>query len=311
MGRASSTERARRILALLAMLERGTHIPLDELARKLGLPIAHLADDLELLSMCGIAPYGPEDLVPLLVEEGAVHVFGALPALSRRVRLSPAEARALATALQIAGRPAGDPLVERLLAATSAVDAPGLERLVRAATAGDFATTATMASGAARSECVRITYRTGASEEESERVVEPAALFNERGVWYVEAFCRRANAQRTFRVDRIRAANLTGEHFEPRELALDGTALPIGPLPVARIHFEPAAPIPQREWPGMRVIAEDGSGTVVEVPYSGTAWIAREVLSFLGEARVESPAEVRDAVAALARQELDRLSRRT
>ena len=306
MSRISGADRARRLLMLLGTLERGAKLPLDDLADRLAAPVEEIVEDLELLSMCGVAPYGPDDLVPVLVDGDAVHVFGALPALDRRVRLSASEARALAAALQISGRPAADPLVERLLAATSAVDADALERLVRAATVGDFSFTGVLTAGATDSECIRIVYRSAGGEEETARVIEPASLFNERGAWYVEAFCRSAGARRTFRVDRIRNAEPTGERFEPRELALDATAIPGGPLPVARVRFEPGAGVSDREWPGVRVLATDDRGTLVEVPYAGTAWIAREVLSFLGRARVEEPEEVRAAVADLARRELER-----
>jgi len=296
---------------LIGMLEPGTEIPLSELAGTLGVSASQVASDLEMLSMCGIAPYSPGDLVPLYVEGDTVQIYGAMPALDRRVRLSSAEARALAAALQAAGRDSTDPLVKRLLHAASDIADPGeIERVVRTTTGADPGTHTTLASAARHSEAVRITYQTGGTETLTERVIEPHALLNERGVWYVEAFCRTAGAIRTFRIDRVADTTRTGEHFEPGPISVPGRALPTEGLPRAVVHLAPGVEVPEREWPGVRVVSENDSGTLVEVPYAGTGWIARQVASFLGAARVREPAEVREAVAQLAASELVALTDR-
>jgi proteasome accessory factor C len=300
MPKAPSSEQARRLLVLIGRLEPGTEVPLAELAGALGVSVRQVAADLELLSLCGVAPYSPGDLVPLYVEGDTVNVWGAMPALDRRVRLSPAEARALAAALQAAGRTADDPLVSRLLDATSDADPHDIERVIRTAAASDPGHHAALSLAASRHEAVRILYQTGGAEEVTERVIEPLALLNERGNWYVEAHCRLAGSVRTFRIDRVRVAELTGEHFVPIPFALPGTALPTEGLPRARVRFDPDVEVPEREWPGLRVVSEEPSGTIVEVPYAGTAWIARQVASFLGAAEVLEPAELRRAVVELA-----------
>jgi proteasome accessory factor B len=50
------------------------------------------------------------------------------------------------------------------------------------------------------------------------RPVEPIAFAHEDGTWYLLAWCRRRRAGRTFRVDRITAARLTGEPCPPRDI---------------------------------------------------------------------------------------------
>jgi proteasome accessory factor C len=225
-----------------------------------------------------------------------------------RVRLSPAEARALAAALQAAGRTADDALVGRLLEAASDADPHDIERVVRATAAADPGNHATLSLAAGRHEAVRITYQTGGSEALTERVIEPHALLNERGTWYVEAFCRLAGAIRTFRVDRIRDAVLTGERFDPKPVAVPGTSLPTQGLPRAVVRLAAGVELPEREWPGMRVLSADASGTLVELPYAGTGWVSRQVASYLGAAEVLEPAEVREAVSRLAAAELATLA---
>jgi len=311
-GRAtSSATRARRLLALLHLLERDGSYPVETIAEMLGASVSEIAEDLDALACCGVAPYYPDQLVPLFVDHGVVEVFGALPALERSVRLSVAEARALTAALQAAGLPADDPLAARLLAAAApeSVDVADLERVVRAAAApGGGAALAALAAGLHERRAVAIAYQPAGSDEAAARVVEPLALVSERGAWYAEAFCRTAGALRTFRVDRVREARLLDEHFAPRDITASGVSFSPDDLPLARVAFSAGEDFSERDWPGARAGAthEDGSFEV-DVPYSGLAWIARQVVARLGSARVVSPPEVREAVALQARTAIETL----
>ncbi len=47
------------------------------------------------------------------------------------------------------------------------------------------------------------------------RDIEPWAVFTTLGNWYVSGFCRSADAERVFRIDRIRTVTPTGERFTP------------------------------------------------------------------------------------------------
>jgi len=313
MARPTANERARRLIALLGRLQADTRIPLTELAEQLGASPAEIAADLETLSLCGVAPYDPLVLVPVMVEGDEVVVFGEIPALRGPVRLSASEAGALATALQAAGFPADDPLTSRLIAASAAsFDVEELEHVVRSAVAThDREAYETLARAIEQNEVVSLEYVRAGSEEANCRQVEPGALFSERGAWYLTAWCRSANGWRTFRVDRIRSIGPTGEKFEASRASALGGACAFDPsdLPSARLRFSPLEPFVERDWPGARVLESDADGTVVaEVPFAGTEWLSRRVLARLGEVEVIGPDKVRAAVAELGRQELERLS---
>ncbi|MFJ7247850.1 helix-turn-helix transcriptional regulator [Kitasatospora sp. NPDC098652] len=58
-----------------------------------------------------------------------------------------------------------------------------------------------------------------AAGRESDRVVEPAGLLTADGRWYLIAWCRKRQAGRGFRLDRITAAAPTGEQALPHDLA--------------------------------------------------------------------------------------------
>ena len=305
MSRTAASTRARRLLAILHLFAEDTEIPLEDLAAAVGSTPAELADDLETLSCCGVAPYSPDALVSIFVEDGMVTAWGALPALDRAVRLSAREAQALAVALQAAGMSADDPLPRRLLdAAAIDVDPVDLERVMRAAVSPDAGAYRVLALALSRHTAVRIAYRRAGAMTDRERVIEPLALLNERGAWYVQAFCRSAGAARTFRIDRIRHAEDTGDTFVPRDLGTTGSAFSVDGLPLARVRLDAGEPVSEREWPGMRPDETTGDGSViVTVPYAGTAWIARQVTARMGSAEVLEPAELRDAVRALAADE--------
>lgn len=307
MARPSAAERARRLLSILHLMQRDSRIPLERIAAISGTSIDEVTADIETLSVCGVAPYSPNELVPLFIEDGCVVVWGELPALSQTVRLSHQEAQALATALQAAGLAAGDPLVRKLLAAAAPADvsAEEIERHIRAAAipAESPEILKTLALALEQSCVARITYHGAGRSEESERDIEPLGLASERGAWYVEAWCRSAGEPRTFRVDRIRRVEMLAEHFEPRSAAsATGSAFAARGLPTARIELAPREVFLKREWPGATVVESGGedASTVIDVPYSGTGWIARQVLSRLGGARVLGPEEVRNAVRTLA-----------
>ncbi len=62
---------------------------------------------------------------------------------------------------------------------------------------------------------LRITYR-DRHDRETVRDVEPVAFAATRTEWYLMAWCRLRGGARAFRVDRIRAADDTGEPASPR-----------------------------------------------------------------------------------------------
>lgn len=304
MAKASAADRARRTIALLGQLAPHSRTPIDALARQVGATPAELAEDIVALSMCGVWPYDPYELFPVDIEGRDVVVYGEMPAIRGPVRLSTSEAAALAAALQTAGFSADDPLTARLLEAASAgFSASELESTIRSSFRTHDRTVYESLAGAVTNRSVlRIEHAKPGEEASTCREIEPVALFTERGAWYVTAWCRDSVAWRTFRVDRIRCASATGEHFEPRaDPERSDEAFSADGLPTATLRFAPGARFDVREWPGGRVTAQDEDGSLtVTVPYGGTTWLARRVAARLGSVEVMAPADIREAVRAAA-----------
>jgi len=288
------------MLALLPYLRAHEPVSLNALAAATGATPRQVAEDLTLLTFCGVPPFSPYDMVDLMIDGDTVEVYMAPPALERPVRLSPAETRALVAALETAGHEPDDPLVTKLLASVSApLDAEALMAVVRAGSAAGIRDTyETLAEALEAAAAVEIDYFTASSGLHSTRIVHPHSLRNERGAWYLSAFCRSAGEVRTFRVDRIRSARPTGEHFEKPAPPPPGSVAPRGAdLPSATLLLRAGAPFrEERDWPGA-TFAERANGDIeASVPYSSPSWVARRVAAGLGAIEVLGPDEVRQAV---------------
>ena len=310
--RTSAADHARRLLALLGRLEEQGDFPLDDLAEELDTTAPELAADLTILSVCGVAPRSPDDLVPVFLDEGVVYVWGSIPGMRGPVRLSPAEAAALAAALDAAGYASDAPLTARLLqAAAASFDAASLARSLRTGEPGRAPEAFKALAGAiATHEVLEILYHSDGSEAPRLRRVEPRSLFVDRGAWYLTAWCRSADAERTFRVDRIRSVAPTGEHFAERVSHVEDAASAFAPddLPRALLRFAAGEDFAERDWPGGSLVevADDGS-MLVEVPFAGTGWLARHISARLGRVEALDPQSVREAVATFAAAEVERL----
>jgi predicted DNA-binding transcriptional regulator YafY len=251
--------------------------------------------------------------VPVAIEGDRVEVFGSVPAMRGPVRLSLAEAEALAAALSAAGFSADDPINVKLAAASSAsLDGQELSRTLHTETAKhDAGIFEALAAATRDHEAVVLGYQRDGADAPSERTVEPLQLLADRGAWYLSAWCREAGDFRTFRIDRIRTLSGTGEHFDPGAHGTSGlgsAAFPAEGLPVAQLRFSNGQEYVAREWPGSVLAEPEKSGAVVvDVPFAGTDWIARRVVARLGRVEVLAPPSVRQAVAALAAEERRRL----
>ena len=93
----------------------------------------------------------------------------------------------------------------------------------------------TLSEGIRQRRLVEIEYQKEEEETLSTRIVEPHVLERRVPHWYVHTWDRGPDAQRSFRLDRMRSARLQREKFDPRPefeiKELSG--------PVARIWYSP------------------------------------------------------------------------
>lgn len=216
-----------RILALVPHLVAHPGARKTDVARRFGLSLAQLQADLDLVLMIGVPPFGGGDYID--VDDDGDHVTLRMADSFRRpVRLSPAEGLALLAAgralLAVPGatEPRStasdpgdtaateprDPLAGALAKLEAALDSP--EIVVALATPAELDVVRHAVDERRR---LRLEYHSAGRDEITERVVDPHAVFSAGGEWYLDAHCHGAGADRLFRVDRIRRAEMLDEHF--------------------------------------------------------------------------------------------------
>lgn len=169
----------------------------------------------------------------------------------------------------------------------------------------DPATTSTLVAAVAARRRVLVVYRSDAGRE-WEAEVDPWAVVVRHGRWYLLCHSHRANAIRTYRIDRIRGIEVTAQEFEPpRDLdpvaALEEN-LGVGwEYPTRVVFAAPLAEVAPWVRPPMGRLEAAGDGCVLSGSTSNPAMYAQEWLARLPFAfRVEGGLELRAAVATVA-----------
>jgi predicted DNA-binding transcriptional regulator YafY len=156
--------------------------------------------------------------------------------------------------------------------------------------------------GVVQRRVLRMTYRGGAREDETQRDVEPLGVVFYGGSWYLVAWCRLRQDFRHFRIDRIRRLELRSERFTARpdfnlveHLAREDADRQTVP---ARVWFAKAAQDRARRESYATLVEDrkrDGGAEFTLYTYS-LEWMARWLLSFGPNAEAISPPKLRELV---------------
>ena len=314
----SAQDRLPRLLALVPYLLARPGIRIDEAAGDFGVTAKQLRKDLELLWMCGLPGYGPGDLIDISFDEDTVTVtFDA--GMRRPLRLTGAEATALLVALRAlvdAPGVADADAIRRALAKIE--DAAGQAEPAGVAVGlgvREGATTevrSTVQSALLEKRALRMAYYTASKDEVTERVVDPMRLMIVEGRGYLEAWCRRAEAVRLFRIDRIDDAAVQDEpstpppHARPTDLT-DGFFQPEPNQRAARLVLEQDARWVSEYYPVDEVEELPDARQRVVMRYADESWMTRMLLGLGGDVHVEEPAALADALRARAADAVRRI----
>jgi proteasome accessory factor C len=310
-----TAERLGRMLVIVPYLVQHPGSELTEVAGLFDVPIDQLRRDLDLLFMSGLPPYGPGDLIEVDVDEDDRIWISMAAHFARPLRLSRSEALALylrgTELLGTAGMPVAPALASALDKLRTSLGPETLgdaERIEMADPGAPVEALEPIREAARGRRRVGIDYFAHSSGEWSSRVIDPEEVFVALGHWYVAAWDVSVDAERLFRVDRIRRVEPTGEGFAPRGLEGAGRSLytPTEDDVSVRLRLAPAA----------RWIAEyyattggqerpDGS-LDISMPARSLGWVARLLLRVGNDATVLEPPELTAQVTALARATLDR-----
>lgn len=301
--------RFRRLLAMVTWLAARKSVKLSELAEQFDMTEEAVERELMLVSMCGLPPYSPDQLIDVLVIDDVVEA--RIPDYFHRPRqLTASDALSLLTAgrtlLAVPGADQSGPLaaaLDKLSASLGGaeggvaveLDAPLLLDAVQRATDNV--------------EQIEITHYSAAKDTVSTRTVDPISVFNDAGHWYLEAYCHRAEKVLTFRVDRIEAVAATGKAPAPPKQR--GPREHVRPAPGADTETVTFTVGPHGRWvtenyPTEQVDELKSGKLRITLTISGDAFLDRLLLRLGPDVVVNKPVAKKDARQRAARRILAR-----
>lgn len=293
----ASADRVPRLLALIPYLQTHPDIDIRTAASHFGVSADELREDLNLLWMCGLPGHGPGDLIDMSFDDDHVAVtFDA--GMSRPLRLTTHEAVALIVALRTLAATPGLIEQEAVSQALAKIeDAAGAQAQAAAAVTVAVDGQDTRLAGLRRAltagKAVHLTYYSAGRDARTVRTVDPMRLLLVDGHWYLEAWCRRAEGVRMFRLDRIEELQQLDEpsrpppEVVPRDIS-GGLFLPSPGDIEVRLRLLPWARWVADYYP-CQSVAEDGESLLVTLRSSDTTWVRRLVAGLGGAAQVLHP----------------------
>lgn len=307
---ATAAERLSRLLALVPWLSHHQGVSITEAADHFGVAPDVLERDLWLVICCGLPGHGPDQLIDIQFwdDDGRITVIDP-QTLERPLRLTVAEATALLVGLRLLAQVPGGHDRGAIASATSKLERSAGSALdsgdavmvidstsdeVRAAVDG------ALAQGCA----LRLVYAGATRDAITDRVVDPLGVIHQDGYDYLDAWCRTAEAQRTFRLDRVLSAQMLAEAAAPPRNLPRATAAPAAGQAV-RIAFTEAG-----AWIADSLALEDvhrepGRGGQGTLHAADPSWLVRLVLGQGGDLVIVDPPDLRAQVAAAAREALE------
>ena len=300
-------ERLARLMTLTGILVQAARearkLDVPELCQTLQISAEELREDISVLN---IVNFGGGNYVLYAEVQGDQIEVDPEPygdSFARPARLLPLEAKALVAAIDLLGEhlPEGSLASARAKVVTALGEDPAGGGLQMTSARGDDSEIARLVSQAvAERRLLEIDYYKENEDEFVGRRIEPYQLLNGREGWYLHSFDPERDAARSFRLDRIRSAQILDETFEPRPgIEPDVEGWPrTGEVPAsraARVWVAPERARWAREERAVIEELEDGA-VVVELHYAGENWLAREILKEAGDAAVLEPNDARHAV---------------
>lgn len=286
-----------RMFEMLYLLLERDRIPAAELAQRLEVSVRTIYRDVQALSEAG---------VPIYAERGRSGGLCILPSfkLSKAMLSEEDRSGVLASLRAMEQTGAGERDTLRRLSAFLGGDAPDWIRIDLSDWSGQQnALIPTLKTAILERRRLQFDYyaESGAT---SSRVVCPLRLCFKGHAWYLQAYCLTRCACRTFRLTRIRRAQIVSGSF-PEEA---DTCMPPpidasgAPSPVCiRLHID--ACMAYRLYDdfsdGELLWQEDGS-CIVQAAYPPGAWVASMILSYGAHAEVLSPPQLREEIAQIA-----------
>jgi proteasome accessory factor C len=290
-----------RLLALVPYLLQHPGVQTAVAADLFGVTEEQLRRDLNLLWVCGLPGHGPGDLIDLEFEGDTITLFE--PAgVTRPLRLAADEALALLVALRtlsetpgLADRDAVDRALAKIEEAAGTAGSPA--QRVEVALEGEERVLPVVRDALERRRRVHLAYYVPGRDETTERDVDPMRLLLVDGRNYLEGWCRRVEAVRLFRLDRVVAISVLDLAAELPPAATErdisqGLFQPSEDDLLVVLALGPGAHWVADYYP-CESVEDLGEGTVIaRLRTPDTSWVERLALRLGASARVLEPPEL-------------------
>lgn len=312
-------ERLVRLLGIVTYLDAGGERPrvaIADLAQHFGVSEAQIVADLDLLWVSGTPGHWTDDLIDFDRDDEAGYVAITQPrGMTTPLRLSTREAVALVAALRAMADGVDGNLDPALVAEvtgtlavlTTATGDAAAAVDVRLAGHGTAEVRAAVGQGLATRRRMSLRYASVA-DVVSERVVDPIRLRTEDEFAYLVAWCTRARAPRSFRLDRILEAHVLDEPAQSHVREHD--AEPFRPAHVegrsdqVRLRLASSARWIAEQVPVEQVAELEDGEFEVELVVAEPSWLRQLLLQDAGHVREIRPASAAHEAAASARAAL-------
>ncbi|MCF6523208.1 YafY family protein [Streptomyces sp. JJ36] len=308
----NAIDQTRRMLSLVTYLRDRPGARVEDVARAFGITVDELVSDLDVLPLCGTSFRGG-DLLEIDTDGERIWWRNA-DDVAEPLRIAADEAIALLVAARAVATLPGLRESDRdaLLRATAKLEAAagetaGASSRLSVTFESEGGVFADVDRAIAERRRLWLRYYSPARDELTEREIDPIRLFAV-GHTYVEAWCRRTEARRTFRLDRVAEIRLLEEPADPP---------PIEPRDLSAGLVQPAPGDPEvvvEVGPGGRWVAEyyphdsaeelsDG-GLRITLRTPDPASLRRLALRLGPDGHITSPRELAESAREAARQAL-------
>lgn len=312
-GNTSTVDRLPRLLTLVPYLLAHPGAELAEVASAFGVTERQLDADLRLIWMCGLPGHTPADLIDVCWDGDTITVSNA-ETIARPLRLDVDEASALLVALRTLTELPGltdRNALERVIAKLedAAGDAAAVSAQVSVEVDGGADALASVRDALERQRRLHLRYYVPGRDEITERDVDPMRLLVVEGRSYLEAWCRRVEGVRLFRLDRVvevevldKAAEVPPD-AEPRDVD-EGLFQPSPADRLVTLDLGDAARWVADYYPCETVTETGEGGLRVSLRTPETGWVRRLALRLGEGGRVVDPPELAAEVRAEAARAL-------
>ncbi|MFD5637492.1 helix-turn-helix transcriptional regulator [Streptomyces sp. NPDC127077] len=308
----NAIDQTRRMLSLVTYLRERPGAHVSDVARAFGITEDELISDLDVLPLCGTSFRGG-DLLD--IDTDGDRIWWHNPDdVAEPLRIAADEATALLVAARavstLPGLREGDR--QALLRATAKVEAASGE----AAGASSRLSVTFESEGGVFADVDRaiserrrlwIRYYSPSRDELSEREIDPIRLVSV-GHTYVEAWCRRSEARRTFRLDRVAEIRILDEPSAPPEIELrdlsEGLVQPAAEDPEVVVEVGPGGRWVAEYYPHDSADELPDGGLRITLRTPDPASLRRLALRLGGDGRIVSPQALADSARGAAREAL-------